>query len=305
MYTAQLTFIVVPSIADKVKHVTMLQRSPSYILAIPKEDGLEKAIRSYAPAAWQDKLMRWKWLVLPFLIVNFAYYFPKACKKFFLSQTQPQLPQDLAMDPHFQPSYYPFQQRVCFCPSGDFYKSLRSGKASVETGVIEEVTPNSIKLTSGKELHPDIIVTATGLRLRIAGGMTVSVDSKPFPVTEKFIWKGVMLEDLPNFSLVIGYVDASWTLGADATAQHVCRIMKQSEKEGVVAVIPRRTAEEKATMKDSPLLSLTSTYIKEGGKVLPRTGDSGPWRPRSFYFKDIAMAWFGNLRSGTEWVRGV
>jgi cation diffusion facilitator CzcD-associated flavoprotein CzcO len=286
--------------ADTAKHVTMLQRSASYLLSLPKEDGLEKAIRKFFPEYWQHKLIRWKWLAIPFLLINFAYYFPKACKKMFQSATVPQLPPDVAMDPHFQPNYYPFQQRVCFCPSGDFYKSLRDGKSSVETGIIDNVTSNSIRLTSGKELNPDIIVTATGLKLRIAGGMNIKVNGETYPIAQKFVWKGVMLEDLPNCAFVIGYVDASWTLGADATAQHVCRLLKQMEKEGVVEVTPRRSEEEKASMKQAPLLSLSSTYIKKGGNVLPLAGDRGPWKPRSYYFKDLAMAWFGNMRSGTE-----
>lgn len=292
-----------PSMADKAKHVTMLQRSPSYIMSMPAEDGLEKAIRKYSPAYWQSTLIRWKWLVVPFMIVNFAYYFPKAARKMFRSATVPQLPPTLEMDPHFNPSYYPFQQRVCFCPDADFYKSLRAGKSSVETGIIDTVTPNSVLLKSGKEFNPDIIVTATGLKLRIAGGMEISVDGKEYKIGEKFVWKGVMLEDLPNCAFVIGYVDASWTLGADATAQLVCRMLKQMDKEGVAEVIPRRTAEEKKTMQQRPLLSLTSTYIQKGGSNLPMAGDRGAWKARSYYFKDIMIAWYGNIKSGTEWVR--
>ena len=266
---------------------------------------MEKAIRKYCSAYWQRKLIRWKWLVIPFLLVNFSYYFPKSARKLFRSATVPQLPPTIAMDPNFTPSYYPFQQRVCFCPDADFYKSLRAGKSSVETGIIETVTPDSVRLTSRKEFHPDVIVTATGLKLRIAGGMEISVNGKPFNIPEKFVWQGVMLEDLPNAALVIGYVDASWTLGADATAQLVCRMLKQMDKEGVAEVIPRLTAQEKASMKQKPLLGLTSTYIKKGGNTLPMAGDRGPWKARSYYFKDIMTAWYGNIKSGAEWVRAV
>lgn len=296
---------LVPSMTKKAKHVTMLQRSPGYLMSTPKEDGLEKAIRKYLPEFWQHKLIRWKWLVVPFLIVNFAYYFPKACKKLFQSATLPQLPKDVAIDPNFTPSYYPFEQRVCFCPDADFYKSLRAGTSSVETGVIETVTPDAVRLKSGKEFHPDIIVTATGLKLRIAGGMKISVNGAPYNIPEKFVWKGVMMEDLPNCAFVIGYVDASWTLGADATAQLVCRMLKQMDKEGVAEVTPRRTAHEKATMQEKPLLKLTSTYVRTGGSILPKAGDRGAWKARSYYFKDILIAWFGNIKSGTEWVRAI
>lgn len=246
-----------------------------------------------------------KWLLIPFMIVNFCYYFPKAARKVFQSATRPLLPPGMQLDPNFNPSYNPFEQRVCFCPDGDFYETLRSGKSSIETGVIETVTADSIKLESGKELHPDIIVTATGIKVRIAGGIKVSVDDKPYNVPEKFVWKGIMLEDLPNCAFVIGYVDASWTLGADATAQLVCRILKQMEKEGTVEVVPRMTAKDKSTMKEMPLLRLSSTYVRKAKDVVPKAGDRGQWRARSFYFKDIWMAWFGDIKTGTEWVRGV
>ncbi|KAK5164030.1 uncharacterized protein LTR77_010121 [Saxophila tyrrhenica] len=294
---------LIPSMADKAKHVTMLQRSPSYVMSMPKEDGLERAIRGYTPSSWHDKLIRWKWLVVPFLMVNLAHYFPKVVRKLFQSAIQPQLPPSMQMDPHFNPSYYPFEQRVCFCPDADFYKSLRAGKSSVETGVVDTVTPNSIRLKSGKEFNPDIIVTATGLKLRIAGGMQITVDEKPYNIPDHFVWKGIMLEDLPNCAFVIGYVDASWTLGADATAQLVTRMLKQMEKEGVAEVIPRRSTAEKTSMQQKPLLKLTSTYIKKGGNILPMTGDSGPWKARSYYYKDLMIAWYGNIKAGIDWNR--
>ena len=296
---------LLPSMAEKASHVTMLQRSPSYLLSTPSEDGIERAIRKYCSERWQHKLIRWKWLVIPFLLVNFCYYFPGLAKKLFKSATEPQLPPTVKHDPHFTPAYNPFEQRVCFCPDADFYKSLRSGKASIETGLIDTITADTIKLKSGEELHPDIIVTATGLKLRVGGGIKVSVDQTEYDVPEKFVWKGVMLEDLPNCAFVIGYVDASWTLGADATAQMVCRILKQMKKEGVVEVTPRRTEQEKASMEERPLLRLSSTYIRKARDVVPKAGDRGQWQARSYYFKDILMAWFGDIKSGTEWVRGV
>lgn len=296
---------LLPSMAEKASHVTMLQRSPSYLVSLPSEDAMERAIRRYCSEYWQHRLIRLKWLVIPFLMVNFCYYFPKQGRKLFKAGTEQQLPPTMKYDPNFNPSYNPFEQRVCFCPDADFYKSLRSGKASVETGVIEDITADTIKLTSGKELHPDIIVTATGLKLRIAGGIKVSVDEKPYNVPDHFVWKGVMLEDLPNCAFVIGYVDASWTLGADATAQMVCRILKQMGKENVVEITPRRTAQEKASMKEAPLLRLTSTYVKKAKDIVPKAADRGQWSARSYYFKDILMAWFGDIKSGTEWVRGV
>jgi cation diffusion facilitator CzcD-associated flavoprotein CzcO len=298
---------LLPNLAEKASQVTILQRSPSYILSQPKEDALEKLIRFlfFWSKPIERKLIRWKWLLTPFLLTRFCYNFPKAARRLITKLTQAQLPPTISKDPHFNPTYNPFEQRLCLCPDGDFYAALRNGKGNIETGIIEDITVDTIKLTSGKELHPDIIVTATGLKLRFAGGMKFSIDGVPFNAPEKYIWKGVMVEDLPNASYVFGYVDASWTLGADATAQMVCRILKQMKKEGVVEVVPRRSEEEKKTLEEAPLLKLTSTYITKARNVLPKAGSAGPWKPRSYYYQDIMMAWFGNIKHGMEWTRGV
>ncbi|KAK5697508.1 hypothetical protein LTR97_007646 [Elasticomyces elasticus] len=280
---------LMPNLAKKAKNVTILQRSPGYVMSQPSEDGIEWAIRKVTrySKTWEHRLLRWKWVLMPFLLTRFAYNFPNAARKMFGKAIQAQLPPTVPRDPHFNPSYNPFEQRVCLCPDGDYYAALRSGKATVETGVVETITPNSIKLVSGKELHPDIIVTATGIKVRFAGGVKIKVDGKPINVAEKFIWKGVMLEDIPNTAYVMGYVDASWTLGADATAQMVCRILKQMEKENVKEVVPRRSEYEKEHMEEQPLIRLTSTYVKRAKDMTPKTGSTGQWRPRSYYYKDI------------------
>ncbi|KAF2769838.1 FAD/NAD(P)-binding domain-containing protein [Teratosphaeria nubilosa] len=298
---------LLPNVAKKAKQTTILQRSPSYIMSMPKEDKLETLIRklTWWSKPLEHKLIRWKWLFIPFLFTRFCLYFPKAARKAVSKAMSKELGPDISPDPHFNPTYNPFEQRLCFCPDSDFYQALRSGKASVATGHIDTVTEDTITLTDGQELHPDIIVTATGLKLRFAGGVNFSIDDQPYNVGEKFIWKGVMIEDLPNAAYVFGYVDASWTLGADATAQMIIRLMKQMRKEGVGEVVPRRSQHEKEHMEEAPLLRLTSTYITKAKNVLPKAGATGQWRPRSFYYQDILMAWFGDLKSGMEWIRGV
>ena len=293
---------LLPALAEKASHVTMLQRSPSYILSQPATDGLEILIRALFPAAWTHKLIRIKWLVVTFLFLNFCRYFPTRAKRMLRAGTIQQLPPSIQHDPHFKPSYDPFEQRMCFCPDGDFYASLRSGKASVVTDVIDTVTPNSIKLTSGQELNPDIIITATGLKIRLAGGAKLTVDGAPFAFNEKFAWKTVMVQDLPNVAVVVGYVDASWTLGADATAQLICRLLRQMAREGAGAAVPRLGEEEKGIMKEVPMLKLSSTYVQRGKDVLPKTGDGKQWRARSTYFRDMWEARFGDLKTGMQFV---
>jgi cation diffusion facilitator CzcD-associated flavoprotein CzcO len=293
---------LLPALAEKASQVTMLQRSPSYILSQPATDGLEILIRTLFPAAWAHKLIRIKWLVMPFLFINFCFYFPTLAKKMLRKGTMDQLPPGLAHDPHFKPSYNPFEQRMCFCPDGDFYAALREGKASVVTGVIEKVTEKSIKLTDGQELHPDIIVTATGLKILLAGGIKLTVDNQSFAMNEKFIWKTAMMQDLPNAAFVIGYVDASWTLGADTTAQLICRLLRQMEKDGAGVAVPRLDKAEEGNMKVLPMLRLTSTYVQKGKDVLPKTADGPQWRPRSTYFRDIWEAKFGDLKTGMQYI---
>ena len=294
---------LLPVLAKDTKNVTMLQRSPSYLMSQPTEDTIEKFAHNWLPASLAYRLIRFKWLLMPFLLTTFFKYCPGPAKKIVKGAAKKQLPPSIPMDPHFTPNYNVFEQRLCFCPDGDFYQCLRDGSGSIATGHIETVTANTIKLKSGQELHPDIIVTATGLKLQSAGGAKISVDGKPYDISTKFFWKGVMLEDLPNAAMTIGYVDASWTLGADATAQMVCRILDRMRKEGVAEVVPRCSERENNNMEERPVLNLKSTYVKAGGSVMPKAGSKGQWKPRSYYYEDILMAWYGDIRSGMDWIK--
>jgi cation diffusion facilitator CzcD-associated flavoprotein CzcO len=294
---------LLPAMADTAAHVTMLQRSPGYVVSIAQEDGLETLIRncfSWAPMI-QSALFRAKWIAASMFVTSLSKWFPQFTRRLVSSRMSKALPPSTPLDPHFSPSYNPWEQRMCLCPDGDFFQSLKSGRSSVVTGIIDTVTSNAIKLTSGKELNPDIIVTATGLQLQFAGGIQISVDGKPFEVGKKLIWKGLMIEDLPNAAFSIGYIDASWTLGADATAQTICRLLTKMEQEGVAEVTPRIDEKEKTNMDQHPILRLTSTYVKKSAHLMPKSGDRGQWAPRSYYLKDILNAWYGDIRTGLEW----
>ncbi|KAF2209947.1 hypothetical protein CERZMDRAFT_46334 [Cercospora zeae-maydis SCOH1-5] len=296
---------MLPVMAEKAKHVTMLQRSPSYVLAIPKEDPGDKALRKlfgWIPSI-SHSLIRLKWIIMPLLMTTYAALAPKKARDTMHKLTAKQLPSSIPRDPHFTPKYYPWEQRMCMCPDADFFKSLRKGTSSVVTGNIANITSDTIHLSDGQELHPDLIVTATGLKLCFAGGMKVSVDGEAFSIPDKFTWKGVMIQDLPNAAFVVGYVDASWTLGADATAQMTTRILNRMRKEGVVEVRPRLSEWDRENVKPANLLRLNSTYVQKGKDAVPKAGDRGQWLPRSNYFRDIMMAWFGDIKSGAEWVK--
>lgn len=291
---------LLPSMGEKAAHVTMLQRSPSYVLSIPATDPFDRLVRFLLPGMIAHTIIRAKWTLQAFLFITFCRRLPSIARWILLHRTARELPKDVAMDPNFIPSYNPWQQRMCLCPDADFYKCLQTGKCSIVTDTIKTMTKKSIKLNSGKELQPDIIITATGLKLRALGGINVSVDSENYVIGDHFAWKGCMLEGLPNAALAFGYTDASWTLGADATAQLVSRMLNKMAENNIRVVTPERTVEEVKNMPSHPFLNLNSTYVKKGGSGLPKAG-TNQWAARSFWYKDIFGAWYGDITSNINW----
>ncbi|CAP97010.1 hypothetical protein E8E15_001170 [Penicillium rubens] len=293
---------LLPNVAKDAGHVTMLQRSPSYILSVSNEDLVEKLIRLLFPKVLARKLIRFKWIIVPLVLVNFCRRFPRLARKLLMILTAKELPKDMPLDPNFTPNYKPWEQRLCMCPESDFYESIRTGKADVKTDTIANVTETTIQLQSGGELHPDIIVTATGLKLCIAGGIEIFVDGLQYHIGENFLWKFAMMDNLPNAVFAFGYTDASWTLGADTTAKLACRLFKKMKKDHATMVVPRMGAEEKKHVKRLPFLNLKATYVREAQNVLPNVGDRSVWKPRSYYWKDLTDAMYGSLQKGLEWI---
>ncbi|KAI1452457.1 putative flavoprotein [Annulohypoxylon moriforme] len=294
---------LLPAMADRAQHITMLQRSPSYILSMSVEDRLEKLIRMMTPTSLANKLIRLKWILFPAIFRKYCIWFPNAARKILRKGTLSQLNDDETLNPNFNPTYNPFEQRMCMCPDGDFYRCIREGKASVKTGVIDAITSDSIKLQSGEELHADIIVTATGLKLQLGGGIDIHVDEKRFRLNEHFVWKGLMFEGLPNLAFSFGYLDASWTLGVDNSAKLACRLLKQMKTDQVGVIVPKLSNEDTRNMKELRFMPLTSTYVEKARSDLPKVGDRGPWRPRSAYVWEKLSVRFGNIRSGLDWIK--
>ena len=289
---------LIPSLAQKASHVTMLQRSPSYLLARPSVDAFGQVVSKFFPSWISHRLTRIKFLVLNSFFVKFCGAYPRVAKNLIKKATVKELPRGTPHNPHFEPSYNPWEQRLCLCPDGDFFQAMRAGKASVITDTITTVIEDGIQLASGKILDADIIVTATGLKIRTAGGAQISVDKTPIDIGQKFLWKGVMLQDVPNAATVIGYTNASWTLGADATALLVCRLLKYLKEKGITSAVPR--LEHAETMKSTSALNLSSTYVVKGMKEIPKAGDRAPWLPRTSYFADLWAAKFGNITEGLQ-----
>ncbi|KAJ9202175.1 hypothetical protein DTO164E3_3104 [Paecilomyces variotii] len=291
---------LLPNIAEKAERVTMLQRSPTYILSVPN---ISKSWLAYIlPTVISRKLQRISWIITTRLFYLFCQGFPRLSRWIFRQRIRRELPKHIPLDPHFQPRYNPWDQRVCICPDGDFFKSLRSGRADVKTDTIKTMTKNRIELNSGDSVDADIIVTATGLQLLFAGGAKVSVDGKEIDAPSKYLWNGVMVQDIPNASFVIGYTNASWTLGADATALFICRLLKLMESKGASAVVPKVQPGEK--LEDRPLLNLKSTYLTSAPQKLPKAADKAPWLARDNYISDLMFAKYGKIDNSLEFLSG-
>jgi cation diffusion facilitator CzcD-associated flavoprotein CzcO len=264
--------------------------------------------RKYLPMWLALKVVRWKNIILPFLFFNFCRTFPNAARKTINKRTAKVLRQGAGatVDPDFQPTYNPWEQRMCICPDADFFECLNSGKASIATGTIENITADTIALkgpNGKKTLKPDIIITATGLKLQIAGGTKITVDKEPYNISDKFLWKGVMVQDLPNACVSLGYTNASWTLGADATAKMVVRMLKYMKRTGQGVAVPR--PQNASDMKSMSPFNLNSTYVEKGQGDLPRAGDKGPWRARRNYMSDLWDATHGDLKDGIQFYKKV
>jgi cation diffusion facilitator CzcD-associated flavoprotein CzcO len=294
---------LLPSLTTEAAHVTMLQRSPTYIASLPSEGAFEAIVSKVLPQFAANRVIRLKWMLFSFFMVSICRLFPRSAKSFLLRKTAKLLPPGTDLEPNFVPSYNPWEQRLCLCPDGDFYASIRSGKGSIKTGTIEVITTSTIKLTSGEELHPDIIVTATGLKLCSAGGITITIDGEGYEISDNFAWRAAMVEGLPNAVLSWGYADASWTLGADSTAQLACRLLTGMRKQDVSVIVPRMMDEQRDALTERPFLALKATYVKEGGNAFPKTASTAPWQPRSYFWRDLAIARWSDIKTGLEWLK--
>jgi cation diffusion facilitator CzcD-associated flavoprotein CzcO len=235
---------------------------------------------------------------MPYLFFLFCRKFPNAGRNIIRKETIKRLPQEISHDPHFQPRYNPWEQRLCISPDGDFFAALRSGKASIVTDSIASVNATRILTDNGTTLDADIIITATGLKMQLAGGAHITVNGTSINYAEKFIWKSAMLQDMPNAFFIIGYTNASWTLGADTAATLICRLCKYLDTQKKGSATPR--VGDDVHMREQPMLNLNSTYIEKAKGQLPKAGDVLPWIPRQSYVQDLWGALYGSLTKGLE-----
>jgi len=275
---------LVPSMANAgAEHVTMLQRSPTYIVSRPARDSLAHALRGLLPAKLAYDIVRWKQVLLGMFFFWLSRRRPRLVTKRILDGIRAELP-DYDLKTHFTPRYKPWDQRVCLIPDSDLFTAIKSGKVSIATDHIGTFTEHGIKLKSGAELPADIIITATGLTLISLGGLSITVDGKPFESSKTLSYKAMMFRDVPNLASSFGYTNASWTLKADLTCAYVCRLLNHMQKHGYTRCTPRLNDD---SVKEEPWLDFSSGYVQRAADVLPKQGDKVPWRVHQNYALDL------------------
>jgi cation diffusion facilitator CzcD-associated flavoprotein CzcO len=274
---------LVPSLADQGAQVTMLQRSPTYVASLPRRDPLANLLRRVLPARWSGPIVRWFHALLTQGSYQLSRRRPALVKRILRRGVERQLPPGYDVDRHFTPRYDPWDQRLCVAPDGDLFAAIRSGRATIVTDPIATFTEGGLLLESGEELDADVIVTATGLELLFLGGIELSVDGEKVDVSERLTYKGMMIEDVPNLAVAIGYTNASWTLKCDLTCQYVCRLLEHLRATGLRQCTPR-AAEGAASA--APLLGLSSGYIARAADRLPKQGTRFPWQVHQSYLAD-------------------
>jgi monooxygenase len=280
---------LVPAMAKTAAHVTMLQRSPTYVISAPEKDRIANFLRHIMPAMWAYRLSRWKNVGFMTYIYQLSQCFPNFVKRGIIKKASKQLGTDFDVDTHFTPHYRPWEQRMCLIPDADMFEAIKSRRASVVTDHIETFTEKGILLKSGKELEADIIVTATGLAMQAFGGMELTVDKQRVDPGQVLAYKGVMMSGVPNFASVFGYINASWTLKADLICNYVCRLLNFMDRNGLRQVTPNPLGESAV----APFVeNFSSGYIQRALASWPKQGQKKPWRVYQNYFRDtVSLKW--------------
>lgn len=273
---------LIPSMADDVSHITMLQRSPTYITTLPDVDKVGQLMRKVLPAKLAHRAIRRKNAMVAIGFYLFCRKFPKLATKVLLGRAKSQLPDGTDMA-NFTPRYKPWDQRLCIVPNGDLFRSIRKGQASIVTDTIAAFTPSGIELSSGKQLDADIVVTATGLQVVAMGQIAIEVDGRTIDPHDLYVYKGLMFSGLPNFAWCVGYTNASWTLRADLSSQYVCRLINRIDARGQDYAMPDPQG---ASGEAAPILDLTSGYVTRVAEKLPQQGSTSPWTIRQNWLLD-------------------
>ena len=285
---------IVPEMAKDAAQVTMLQRSPTYMVSRPSEDAMANWLRRKLPAMLAYDIVRWKNVLMQMFFFKLSRKRPQQVKKKIIEEVGKLLPPGYDVATHFTPRYNPWDQRLCLVPDADMFEAIGSGKAVVVTGEIETFTETGIRLKSGEELAADIVVTATGLKLQLASGVAFTVDGERHDLSKALSYRGMMFSDVPNLSYSFGYTNASWTLKADLTSAFLCRLLNHMDAKGTPIALPRR----EAGVEEVPFLDFSSGYVQRALDILPKQGSKKPWKLHQNYARDMASLRYGSLEDG-------
>ncbi|MTD46052.1 SidA/IucD/PvdA family monooxygenase [Conexibacter sp. W3-3-2] len=275
---------LIPSMARETAHITMLQRSPSYVLSIPSVDPVAQLLKRFVGQERAHQSTRRKNIRIQRGLYKLAQRYPKAVRKVIMADARRRLPKGYDVDTHFNPSYDPWDQRLCMVPDGDFFRSIRRGDASVVTDTIDRFVPEGIRLTSGRVLEADVVVTATGLNMLAFGRIELAVDGEDVSIPGCVVYKSMMLSNVPNFAFAFGYTNASWTLKVDLVCEHFCRLLDHMDAHGKTTFTPRLDRE----IRRAPLMDLSSGYVQRGIDRFPQAGAEGAWTVEMAYEADVA-----------------
>jgi len=285
---------LVPALAETAAHVTMLQRSPTYVMSLPRRDPVAVRARRWLPDRLAHRVVRWKSILVTAVFYRLSRRRPETVKRMVRKQNVALLPDGYDVDTHFTPRYGPWDQRMCFVPDADLFKAVRRGDAEVVTSTIERFDADGIVLTGGRHLHADVIVTATGLTLSPFGGIEILVDGEKLDPASSLTYRALMLSGVPNFVFTVGYTNASWTLKVDLVADFTCRLLAHMAARGYRRVVPVRDR----SVGEVPLMDFTSGYVLRALDQLPHQGDRDPWRLRQSYLRDRWTIWRAPLEDG-------
>ena len=283
---------LVPALAESAAHVTMLQRSPSYVASVPSINPAAQLLRRVLPDRWSGSIVRWMMALGTQALFQLSRRRPGLMKRMLRKGIERELPEGYDIDTHFTPRYDPWDQRLCAVADGDLFAAIRSGAASVVTDYIETFTETGLRLASGDELEADVVVTATGLEVLFLGDIRVSVDGAAVDLPSRLTYKGMMLEGVPNLALAFGYTNASWTLKADLTCDYVCRLLNLMRDRGVEQCTPRN---RDGAVPQGSMLGLSSGYVQRSVDRLPKQGSRDPWQVHQSYLRDWRITKRGAL----------
>jgi len=289
---------IVPAMADDVERITMIQRSPTYIVSMPGKDRFANFLRKFLPASWAYGITRWRNVRFQNYIYKRARNSPEKMKEYILKRVRKALNDDIDVDPHFTPKYDPWTQRLCLVPDSDLFHALNSGKAEVRTAQIDKIEPQGVRLDDGSVVECDILVTATGLKLEVLGGVRFALDGEEIRFHDHLMYQGMMFSDVPNLIQTFGYINASWTLRADLNSMFVCGLLNKMDATGTRMVVPVLSESDNNMARQDWVTDFNPGYFKRAFHLLPQQGDHAPWQNTQNYLLDKKLLRHGPVEDG-------